>query len=195
LNVRLGLLVLTIVVTGLGASTAYLIPWALLPDAVDADPDKPAGLYTAWMVVAQKLGIDPAGLQASVEQMNRCAETGTDPDFRRGETAYQRNLGDPAWGGPNPNLGPLRTAPFYAVRLWPGDIGAATGFATDEHAQALDANGRPIAGLYAVGNDMQSVMGGVYPGPGITLGPGLVFAWLAARHALGVQAGDPPRGA
>jgi len=145
--------------------------------------------------LAQKLGIDAVGLEASVEQMNRCAETGTDPDFHRGETAYQRNLGDPAWGGPNPNLGPLRTAPFYAVRLWPGDIGAATGFATDEHAQALDAEGRPIAGLYAVGNDMQSVMGGVYPGPGITLGPALVFAWLAARHALGVQAGDLPRGA
>ena len=140
--------------------------------------------------LAARLGIDATGLQASVEQMNRCAETGTDPDFHRGETAYQRNLGDPAWGGPNPNLGPLRTPPFYAVRLWPGDIGAATGFATDEHAQALDADGRPIAGLYAVGNDMQSVMGGVYPGPGITVGPGLVFAWLAARHALGALSGS-----
>jgi len=59
-GISLGLLVLTIMVTGLGASTAYLIPWALLPDAVDADPDKPAGLYTAWMVVIQKLGIGVA---------------------------------------------------------------------------------------------------------------------------------------
>jgi GPH family glycoside/pentoside/hexuronide:cation symporter len=56
-GISLGLLVLTIMVTGLGASTAYLIPWALLPDAIDADPDKPAGLYTAWMVITQKLGI------------------------------------------------------------------------------------------------------------------------------------------
>lgn len=139
--------------------------------------------------LAGRLGIDAAGLQASVEQMNRHAETGHDPDFHRGETAYQRNLGDAAWAGPNPNLGPLRTAPFYAVRLYPGDIGAATGFATDEHARVLDAEDRPIPGLYAVGNDMQSVMGGVYPAPGITLGPGLVFGWLAARHALGQPAG------
>ena len=59
-GIALGLLVLTIMVTGLGASTAYLIPWALLPDAIDADPDKPAGLYTAWMVITQKLGIGVA---------------------------------------------------------------------------------------------------------------------------------------
>ena len=59
-GISLGLLVLTIMVTGLGASTAYLIPWALLPDAIDADPDKPAGLYTAWMVITQKLGIGVA---------------------------------------------------------------------------------------------------------------------------------------
>jgi succinate dehydrogenase/fumarate reductase flavoprotein subunit len=77
------------------------------------------------------------------------------------------------------------------VRLYPGDIGAATGFATDEHARALDGQGRPIPGLYAAGNDMQSVMGGVYPAPGITLGPGLVFGWLAARHAVGQAAGFP----
>jgi succinate dehydrogenase/fumarate reductase flavoprotein subunit len=134
--------------------------------------------------LAERLGIDAAGLQASVEQMNHHAETGHDPDFHRGETAYQRNLGDATWTGPNPNLGPLRTAPFYAVRLYPGDIGAATGLATDEHARVLDAEDRPIPGLYAVGNDMQSVMGGVYPAPGITLGPGLVFAWLAARQAM-----------
>ncbi len=59
-TIGLALLVLTIVVIGLGASTAYLIPWALLPDAIDADPDQPAGLYTAWMVVTQKMGIGVA---------------------------------------------------------------------------------------------------------------------------------------
>ncbi len=88
-----------------------------------------------------------------------------------------------SWPGANPNLGPIQQAPYYAVRLYPGDIGASTGFLTDAHARVLDANRQPIPGLYACGNDMHSAMGGTYPGPGITLGPGLVFAFLAARHA------------
>lgn len=133
--------------------------------------------------LAQKLGIDAAGLKASVEEINRCAETGVDPRFHRGETAYQQNIGDATAGTKNPNLGPLRTAPFYAVKLHPGDIGAATGFATDGDARVLDAQGQPVPGLYAVGNDMHSIMGGVYTAPGITIGPGLVFGCLAARHA------------
>ncbi len=136
--------------------------------------------------LAGRLGMDPQALQASVDQINRYAETGVDPDFHRGETAYQQNLGDPAWTGKNPNLGPLQTGPFYAVRLYPGDIGASTGFATNEHAQVLGADGQAIGGLYAVGNDMHSIMGGTYPAPGITIGPGLVFGRIAARHALGL---------
>ncbi|MDR7375655.1 succinate dehydrogenase/fumarate reductase flavoprotein subunit [Rhodoferax ferrireducens] len=133
--------------------------------------------------LAHKLGIDTQGLQASVAQINAYAETGVDPDFQRGSTAYSQNMGDPAAGGKNPNLGPLRQAPYYAVRLYPGDIGAATGFATNADAQVLGEDNTPIPGLYAVGNDMQSIMGGVYTAPGITLGPGVVFAYLAARHA------------
>ena len=88
------------------------------------------------------------------------------------------------WPGRNPNLGPLRTAPYYAVQVVPGDIGAAVGLQTDERARVLDGQGVAIAGLYAVGNDAQSIMGGTYPGPGITLGPGMVFGYLAARDAL-----------
>jgi predicted oxidoreductase len=133
--------------------------------------------------LAQKLGIDAAGLTATVAQVNRYAQTGVDPDFHRGVTAYQQNIGDATAGTKNPNLGPLDTAPFYAVKLHPGDIGAATGFATDGDARVLDASGQPIPGLYAVGNDMHSIMGGVYTAPGITIGPGLVFGHLAARHA------------
>src|SRR5207247_1637578 len=110
-------------------------------------------------------------------------QTGLDEDFNRGATAYQRNLGDPAWEGANPTIGPLQQAPFYAVRLYPGDIGAATGLLTDTSARVLDAANNPISGLYAVGNDMHSVMGGVYTGPGITLGPALVFGYIAGRHA------------
>lgn len=134
--------------------------------------------------LARKLNIDAKGLQSSVEKINAYAQTGVDPDFKRGVTAYQQNIGDATWTGKNPNIGPLTRAPYYAVRLYPGDIGAATGLATDADARVLGENEQLIAGLYAVGNDMHSIMGGVYTGPGITIGPGLVFGYLAARHAL-----------
>lgn len=134
--------------------------------------------------LASKLGMDAAKLRQSVEQINAYADTGVDPDFGRGTTAYQQNLGDPNWQGKNPNIGPLRQGPYYAVRLYPGDIGASTGFATDENARVLRGGDAAIDGLYAVGNDMNSIMGGTYPAPGITIGPGLVFAFLAARHAV-----------
>ena len=82
-----------------------------------------------------------------------------------------------------PNLGRIATAPFYAVRLYPSDIGTSSGLVTDEVARVLDAGNQPIAGLYACGNDMQSIMGGTYPGPGITLGPAIAFAYIAASDA------------
>lgn len=141
--------------------------------------------------LAQKLVIDAAGLKASVAQINHYAETGVDPDFHRGVTAYQQNIGDATLGTKNPNIGPLNTAPYYAVKLYPGDIGAATGFAADGDARVLDADGQAIPGLYAVGNDMHSIMGGVYTAPGITIGPGLVFGYLAARHAGARAQGKP----
>jgi predicted oxidoreductase len=83
---------------------------------------------------------------------------------------------------PNPTLGPIRTPPFHAVRLYPGEIGTSTGLVTDGDARVLGATG-PIAGLFAVGNDMQSIMRGAYPGPGITLGPAITFAYVAAMAA------------
>lgn len=145
--------------------------------------------------LAGSLGIDAAALAQTVADLQRFAQDGRDPQFARGSTAYQRANGDAAWPGPNPTLGPIARAPFYAVKLHPGDIGAARGLVTDEQARCLDGAGRTIAGLYAVGNDMQSVMGGVYPAPGITIGPGLVFAHLAARHAVararGTEAAAP----
>jgi hypothetical protein len=132
--------------------------------------------------LATRLDIDGKGLQDSVKRINEYARTGVDLDYQRGSTDYQRANGD-AMQRPNPNLGSIGTAPFYAVRLYPGDIGAATGFATDTDARVLNNQDQAIGGLYAVGNDMHSVMGGTYPGPGITLGPGLTFACLAAEHA------------
>jgi len=132
--------------------------------------------------LAGTLGIDAAGLRETVARMNGYARTGVDPEFGRGTTAYNRANGDPNQK-PNPNLGPIGTAPFYAVKLYPGDIGAATGFVTDADARVIGPDDRPIPGLYACGNDMNSIMGGVYPAPGITIGPGITFAYVAARHA------------
>ena len=131
--------------------------------------------------LADKLGIDSQALQHTAERMNHFARTGIDEDFHRGETVYQRNLGDPDVR-PNPTLGPIQVPPFNAIRLHVGDIAASVGLVTDEDARVLHDND-PIPGLYAVGNDMQSVMGSAYPGPGINLGPAIVFAYAAAQAA------------
>jgi hypothetical protein len=131
--------------------------------------------------LADKLGIDARALQETVDRMNLFARSGQDQDFQRGATVYQRNLGDPAVQ-PNPTLGPIQVAPFSAVRLHVGDIAASVGLVTDEAARVLGEEG-PIEGLYAVGNDMQSVMGSAYPGPGINLGPAVVFAYAAVQAA------------
>lgn len=139
--------------------------------------------------LAERLGIDTDNLERTVASMNDYAETGVDPDFSRGTTPYHHAAGDPEVK-PNPNLGPIATPPFYAVKLTPGDIGAANGLVTNEDAQVLGFNERPVGRLYACGNDMQSAMGGTYPGPGITLGPGITFAYRAVRHALGSHSID-----
>ena len=133
--------------------------------------------------LAQALKIDPVSLRATVDRMNDYAQTGRDLEFGRGSTVYQNHNGDASAGGSNPNLGPIETAPFYALRLYPSDIGTSAGLVTDEAARVLDSGNQPIGGLYACGNDMQSIMGGTYPGPGITLGPALAFAYLAASDA------------
>lgn len=133
--------------------------------------------------LADKLEIRALPLAASVTRFNSYWADGVDTAFDRGSTEAQRADGDAEADGPNPSLGPINTPPFYAVRLYPGDIAAATGFATDENACALNAQGHAIPGLYAVGGDMHHIMGGVDPAPGIHLGPALVFARLAALHA------------
>ncbi|SDH10269.1 Succinate dehydrogenase/fumarate reductase, flavoprotein subunit [Sinosporangium album] len=133
--------------------------------------------------LGRRLDMPPGRLRGTVHRFNTFAGRGDDPDFGRGGDPYQRGLGD-ARHRPNPSLGAVERPPFYAVRVYPGDIGSASGFVTDENAQALDAEGRPIGGLYVLGSDMRSIMGGRYPGPGITLGPAIVFASLAVGHAL-----------
>jgi len=133
--------------------------------------------------LARRLNIDPGGLRKTIDNMNGFAQVGRDLEFGRGSTVYQNHNGDALAGGANPNLGQVATAPFYAVRLYPSDIGTSAGLVTDDTARVLDSGNRPIAGLYACGNDMQSMMGGTYPGPGITLGPAIAFAYLAALDA------------
>lgn len=128
--------------------------------------------------LADKLGIGAAALADSVAQMNRAAASGHDPAFGKGSSAYNRYLGD-AEHSPNPCLGPIETPPFYAVRVFPGDIGTAAGLKTDPKARVLNGDGHPIAGLFAAGNDMNSIMAGAYPGAGITLGPALTFGYIA----------------
>lgn len=143
--------------------------------------------------LAQRLDIDPGSLRDTVDRMNDYARTGRDLEFGRGSTVYQNHNGDAAALGPNPNLGPIATAPFYALRLYPSDIGTSAGLVTDDVARVLDSGNRPIAGLYCCGNDMQSIMGGTYPGPGITLGPALAFAYVAASEATRLHAALPQR--
>jgi len=131
--------------------------------------------------LALLLGVSPDILGLTVDNYNTHARHGEDPEFDRGCNAYQRHLGD-ADQSPNPCVAPLQTGPFYAIKVWPADLGMSAGIVTDDKARVLGSDDKPIPGLYACGNDMASVMEGAYPGPGITLGPALTFAYLAARH-------------
>jgi succinate dehydrogenase/fumarate reductase flavoprotein subunit len=131
--------------------------------------------------LAALCGIDAKGLSQTVSRLNKGAALGEDPEFGKGTDPYQRFNGS-IGRSPNPCVAPIDRGPFYAVRLVPGDIGTFIGMRTDAHARALDTSGQPVAGLYVVGNDAASFMGGTYPGAGITLGPALVFGHLAARH-------------
>lgn len=131
--------------------------------------------------LARSLGLDAAALEATIERYNEGARSGADPEFHKGGNAYEKYLGD-ADHRPNPCVAPLERGPYFGVALYPGDLGTSAGLRTNEHAQVVDAGGEPIAGLYACGNDMASIMNGAYPGPGITLGPALTFGYAAGRH-------------
>ncbi len=140
----------------------------------------------SWEELARKTQLPPERLRASIERFNEHARRGVDPDFKRGESAYDRYYGDPKVK-PNPTLRALETPPFYALPVYPGDIGTNGGLATNEHAQVLEESGEPIAGLYAAGNMAATVMGHSYPAAGATLGPGMTFGYIGARHALGLD--------
>lgn len=131
--------------------------------------------------LAVKAGIDAKAFTETVKQFNASAPLGHDAAFGKGSKAYNRYQGD-AMHGPNPCIAPIENGPFYAIKMVVGDLGTYAGIVTDENARALDAEGRVIPGLYAAGNDMASIMGGNYPGAGITLGPALTFGYIAGCH-------------
>jgi len=135
--------------------------------------------------LAKLAGIDPAALRSTVDRFNEHARKGEDPEFGKGSTPYNLYLGDPEHK-PNPCVGPIETPPFYALKIYPGDIGTFAGLRTDEFARVLDKTGQPIAGLYAAGADNGNVFGGGYPGGGSTLGPAVTFGYIAGRHLAGL---------
>ncbi len=134
--------------------------------------------------LASQIGVDAGNLATTVARHNRYAATGVDEDFGKGATEYNQFNGDPA-NKPNPCLRPVAEPPFFAVAVYPSTMGTCVGLATDGDARVIDESGMPIGGLYAIGNDMASLFRGVYVGPGITLGPALVFAYRAVMHAAG----------
>jgi 3-oxosteroid 1-dehydrogenase len=138
--------------------------------------------------LAQECGIDAAALGATVERFNQFARSGVDEDFHRGEGAHDRYQGDPG-NKPNPNLAPVDKAPFYAIEVWPGDVGTCGGLLCNEHSQVLNVDGEVIPGLYAAGNVTATVMGRTYPGAGASIGSSTVFSFIAANHAAGQPAG------
>lgn len=136
--------------------------------------------------LAGKIGVDPAALEVTVARFNEHAAKGQDPDFQRGEAAYDKMYGDPRHG-PNPCLAPILKPPFYAFAIHPGDIGTNGGLVTDDKARVIGEDGEPIPGLYAIGNTAASAMGESYPGAGVTIGPALTFGYIAARDMTGAN--------
>jgi len=137
--------------------------------------------------LAEAIGIDPGALGATVARFNEHAAKGEDPDFHRGEAAYDKMYGDYRHQ-PNPCLRPLTEAPFYAMPIYPGDIGTNGGLLINARAQVIGSDGQPIKGLYAAGNTTASAMGESYPGAGVTLGPAMTFGYIAAREMTGANA-------
>ncbi len=129
--------------------------------------------------LAEKCQVDKERLKATIHRFNGFVEKGVDKDFGRGNSAYDNYYGDPRYK--NPNLGAIEKAPFYACKIFPGDLGTKGGIVANEFGQALQ-NNRPVDGLYAIGNCSASVMGRVYPGPGASIGPTTVFGYIAANH-------------
>lgn len=136
--------------------------------------------------LAQSVGIDAAALEQTVRKYNEGAVRGEDPEFGRGTTSFNRYLADPEHK-PNPCVAPIGKGPYYAVKVIMGDLGSFDGIKTNVVGQVLNNDDEPIPGLYAVGNDRASIMGGNYPGGGITLGPIMTFGYITGRYVAGME--------
>jgi 3-oxosteroid 1-dehydrogenase len=171
-----------------GRSRRMYFNGPLWPSGYRPDSRLPKSYFTSGFLtradsigeLAAGAGIDPQGLQQTVAAMNEYARTGKDLEFGRGDAEYDRYYADPRIK-PNPCLAAISEAPFYAMRIDPGDFGTHGGLTTNSDAQVLRSDGQPIAGLYAVGNCAAAILPR-YPGPGSTLGPAMTFAWQAAKH-------------
>lgn len=164
----------------------------LLPGSVQPDSKIPAGwldkvIFRADTLseLAAKIGVDAQGLAETIQRMNAFAASGVDLEFGKGSNIFDRYYGDTTCE-PNPCLGPIDRAPFYALRIDPGELGTKGGLRTDASARVLRPDGSVIAGCYAVGNTSAAVMGKTYPGPGSTIGPAMTFAYIAANHLAAV---------
>jgi 3-oxosteroid 1-dehydrogenase len=142
--------------------------------------------------LAQRCGIDPAGLEETCRRFNGFARDGVDADFHRGETAYDRFMGDPRHG-PNNCLAPVERAPFYAVAIYPLDVGTCGGVLTDADARVLSADGTPVPGLFATGNITASVQGRAYVGAGASIGQTCTFGYVAVNTIAAQQAATSSR--
>jgi 3-oxosteroid 1-dehydrogenase len=162
------------------------LPGRLDPSWIESGAMKRADTLEALAAVC---GIDPDGLAENVARFNVAAAKGADPEFHRGESAYNRCLGDPGHKI-NPALGPLDKAPFYAIQHFPADVGTCGGLLTDAQARVLDQAEKPIPGLYATGNSTATVMGRSYPGAGASIANTMVFGYIAAHSAM-ASAEDP----
>lgn len=131
--------------------------------------------------LANAIDVPPAELKETLSRYNDFAEIGSDPDFNRGKSAYDHYYGDPTIK-PNPNLRALK-GQLYALKVVLSDLGTCGGVVTNQHAQVLREDGQPISGLYAIGNNAANVFGRSYPGAGGTIAQGLVFGYIAAKHA------------
>jgi 3-oxosteroid 1-dehydrogenase len=159
---------------------------------VNARQPLPKKWFTSGVVVkadsiealAEQMGVPADSLRATTDRFNGFARRGVDEDFGRGTSGYDHYYGD-ITNKPNPSLGAVEKGPFYAVKMVPGDLGTKGGIDTDANGRALRADGSVIDGLYAAGNTSAPVMGHTYAGPGATIGPAMVFGYLAALDCAG----------
>ncbi|WP_308120476.1 3-oxosteroid 1-dehydrogenase [Streptomyces bambusae] len=155
-----------------------VLPTFVLPDAWYAS----GAVQKAWTWdgLAGRMGVPAGALRATLNRFNAQAWAGSDPDFRRGDSAYDHYYTDPGVH-PNSCLAPVWVPPFYAFRIVPGDLGTKGGIVTDARARALRPDGSVIRGLYAAGNASAAVMGRSYAGAGSTIGPAMTFGYVAAN--------------